>query len=385
MNKLIRITTIPLSLLKLLGGQLSYMKNSGFEILAVSSHGKELKEVANTEGVRVIPIDMSREITPFHDFISILKMCILFLKEKPLIVHTHTPKAGMVGMFAAWLCRIPIRLHTVAGMPILVHHGLKRKILEFVEKLTYSCATKVYPNSHEMKKNISSLRLAPEKKLEVLGNGSSNGIDTSFFCKTTLRNEEVAAIKHKIGGQFTFIFVGRIVRDKGIEELIEAFQLLHIKYPQCRLLLVGKEERDLNPISSKTIQIMKNNPAIFEAGWQTDVRPWLAASDALAFPSYREGFPNVVMQAGAMSLPSVVTDINGCNEIIIDGENGYIVPPRNTQALYEAMKKLLEDNSTTAIMAQKARSLIVNRYEQKAVWEAILSEYKKLIKLQQYK
>lgn len=379
-RKILRIITSSISL-DLLQGQIKYIREHDFDIIVACGRPfNNLQIIEKKESVCIIPQKyLVRPISIWNDLHALFDMIRLIRKEKPIIIHSHTPKAGMIGMLAAWWCRIPIRMHTVAGMPLLVHKGLKRALLNSIEKLTYSCATKVYPNSFELAKIILTLKLAPKKKITVIANGSSNGINTNFFSLEKVDKAKISEIKDKVGGCFTFIFVGRIVRDKGIVELVEAFHLLQKEHPEIRLLLVGMQEPELDPIPQEILNKIKNNTAIFETGWQTDVRPWFAAADALSFPSYREGFPNVVMQAGAMSLPAVVTDINGCNEIIIDGENGYIVPPRNTQALYHGMKKLIENTYSTAIMAQKARFLIADRYEQKAVWNAMLEEYQKLI------
>ena len=283
-----------------------------------------------------------------------------------------------MGMLAGWLCRIPIRIHTVAGLPLLVHSGFKRKVLNLVERITYRCATSVYPNSHKLRDTIISLKLASPDKLRVIGEGSSNGINVLHFCKELFAEELVDPIHKKLGGGFTFIFVGRIVRDKGICELVEAFTRLQQEHPVARLLLVGNFEQELDPLPEEVYHTIQSHPAIYYAGWQDDVRPWFAAADALAFPSYREGFPNVVMQAGAMELPCVVSDINGCNEIILEGENGLIIPSHDAAALYQAMKRMMKDKALYMHCQQNARSLISSRYKQEDVWQATLEMYRSL-------
>lgn len=381
-TKLIRVTTVPGSLRGLLKGQLRFMSENGFEVIGISSSGEALKEVEKNEGVKIYAVEMTRRITPFKDLRAVYQLYKFFKKEKPDIVHTHTPKAGTLGMLAAWLARVPIRLHTVAGMPLLVAKGSKRKLLNFVEKLTYRWATKVYPNSFKMKDIILDGKYTSENKLRVIGNGSSNGINTTYFSSGNIPNDVIKELRNRFGvaqNDFVFIFMGRIVRDKGIVELVSAFKRFQERYPDARLLLVGTMESMLDPLPKEILDEIKTNEGIIEAGWQTDVRPWFAASDALLFPSYREGFPNVVMQAGAMGLPSVVTDINGCNEIIIEGENGYIIPVYDADALYERMLWLVENKERTERMARNARPLIESRYEQSAVWQALLEEYNLLL------
>lgn len=377
-KKLIRITTVPLSLDKLLEGQLRFM-NELYEVIAVSSEKEYLEKIGKKENVSTFHIEMTRKITPIQDVISVVKMYFFFKKNKPFIVHTHTPKAGIVGMLAAKLAGVPHRLHTVAGLPLLEATGIKRKVLDFVEKVTYSNATKVYPNSNALREIIQQNNYCKASKLKVIGNGSSNGIDTTYFNKSHFSAEQNNTLKSKLEittSDFVFIFVGRIVTDKGINELVAAFSALQKIHTNIKLLLVGPFEEELNPLQPETMNEIQTNPNIISVGYQNDVRPYFAISTALVFPSYREGFPNVVMQAGAMGLPSIVSNINGCNEIIIEGENGTIIPVKNHNALLDAMKIVVENDAVLQKFTQNARDLIVSRYEQKVVWDAILKEYR---------
>jgi glycosyltransferase involved in cell wall biosynthesis len=376
--KLIRITTVPVSLDKLLEGQLSFM-NAHYKVTAVSSEKDYLEKIGKKEGVEVFHLEMTRKITPLKDIMSVIKLYFFLKKHQPFIVHTHTPKAGITGMLAAKLSGVPHRLHTVAGLPLLEASGLKRTVLDFVEKLTYSCATKVYPNSYGLQSIILKNKFCTAEKLKVLANGSSNGIDTQHFSRENFSEAQVVDLKRSLGiaeDDFVFIFVGRLVGDKGINELARAFEIFSSQSEKTKLLLVGTPENDLDPLSPATLHIIEKNKSILSVGFQRDVRPYLAISDALVFPSYREGFPNVVMQAGAMGLPCIVSDINGCNEIISQDENGLIIPVKNDEALLTAMQKMVSDASLFEIMKEIARPMIVKRYEQNAVWQAILDEYR---------
>jgi len=386
LKKLIRITTVPLSLKVLLKGQLRFMASNGFDVKGVSSEGEELREVHENEGIAVEAITMSRKITPFQDLKSLWEMWNFLRKEKPQIVHTHTPKAGIIGMLAARLAGVPHRLHTVAGLPLMEATGTKRKILNFVEKLTYSSATMVYPNSKGLYDFILQNNFTQSNKLKIIANGSSNGIDTVFFSPDQVTETERVTLREKLNIQpddFVFVFVGRIVSDKGINELIKAFselQAVENNEPTgIKLLLVGGLENDLDPLNSETLAEINQNKDIISVGFQQDVRSFFAIADALVFPSYREGFPNVVMQAGAMGLPSIVSDINGCNEIIIEGENGLIIPPKNVEKLKEKMLTLAKDKNLYTKLKGNSRRMIENRYEQSVVWNALLEEYEGLL------
>jgi len=384
-QKLIRITTVPISLDKLLTGQLRFM-SAYYEVTAVSSEKVNLEKVGKKEGVSTFYVEMSRKITPIADLLAVFRLFLFLRKEKPLLVHSHTPKAGIVGMLAARLAGVPHRLHTVAGLPLLETTGIKRKVLDFVEKLTYASATKVYPNSHGLQSIIIQNNYCRPSKLKVIANGSSNGIDTAVFdpalfsdaAKSTLR-KELAIEEH----DFVFIFVGRLVKDKGINEMVSAFDALRQAQgdpavSNCKLLLVGDYESDLDPLLPETLEMIHQNSAILAVGFQYDVRPYLAIANALVFPSYREGFPNVVMQAGAMGLPSIVSDINGCNEIIEEGVNGIIIPVKDEKALLEKMTLLTKNNDYYLQLQRHSRAMITSRYDQKVIWEAVLAEYREL-------
>lgn len=379
-SKLIRITTVPISLKILLKGQLKFM-NQYFEVIGVSSRGKELEDVQKNEDIRTIELNMSREITPLKDSISLIKMIFLLLKEKPEIVHTHTPKAGIVGMVAAWITRVPHRLHTVAGLPVMEAKGKKKKILLWVEKITYVCATKVYPNSLGLKTYILEHQLTTENKLKVIGYGSSNGIDTEYFDRTSEVLEKAKTIKKEylLENKLVFCFVGRVVKDKGIDELIIAFDKLSHEFDDVRLFIVGKEEETLDPISAQSHTILNDNPNILHVGFQNDIRAYLASSNVFVLPTYREGFPNVVLQASSMSLPCIVTNINGCNEIITHKENGLIIEPKDGEELYVAMKTFLKDDTLAKTLSLNARNDILQKYDRKQFFQFLLEEYNKVL------
>ena len=376
--KLIRITTVPLSLEKLLEGQLSYM-NRYYEVTAISADEDRLNRYGHTNKVNTFHVEMTREITPFLDLKALNKLYRFFKKEKPLIVHTHTPKAGILGMLAAKMAGVPVRLHTVAGLPLLEATGAKRQLLEAVEKLTYACATKIYPNSMGLRQIIQEHKFAPPTKMKVLGEGSSNGIDTEYFNPEVFSGTDTVSFKNELGiepGDLVIIFVGRLVADKGINELVEAFVELQEYEKNCTLLLVGPFEQELDPIQEVNLERIRKHPKIISVGYQEDVRPYFAVADVLAFPSYREGFPNVVLQAGAMGLPSIVSNINGCNEIIKEGVNGSIVPVKDKVALKAALHKFLKEDLWRKELQFNSRNMVTEKFERKVFWELLLEEYK---------
>ncbi len=380
-RKLIRITTVPISLEKLLENQLTFMSNY-FDVTAISADKEHLTQFGKDNKIKTKHIELTRKMTPLQDLKTLWQLYKFLKKEKPEIVHTHTPKAGIIGMLASKLAGVPNRLHTVAGLPLLETKGIKRKVLNFTEKLTYTSATKVFPNSYGLEKIILDLNFLSTKKCKVIANGSSNGIDTNYF-NPELYNEndknELREILNINPTDFVFIFVGRLVSDKGINELVDAFTQLNKQKKTNKLLLVGALETELDPLNKETLEELKTNKNIISVGYQQDVRSYFAIANTLAFPSYREGLPNVVLQAGAMNLPCIVTDINGCNEIIEHYKNGLIIPVKDENALLEAMKHIINNETLRNTMSQNARMNIKNKYQRQVVWDALLEEYNKLI------
>ncbi|WP_432712764.1 glycosyltransferase family 4 protein [Pedobacter sp.] len=382
-KKLIRITTVPLSLQTLIAGQMQYMSQNGFEVSMISSDFDDKKQLAEKENAVFIPVDMTRTISPWADLKALFRLIKVFKKLKPIIVHSHTPKAGLLSMLAGKITGVPIRLHTVAGLPLMESRGSKRRLLEFVEKVAYRCATKVYPNSMKLQDFILQSKFCGAEKLKVIGSGSSNGIDSSYFQRTAAIAEKARAIKKNLklsSKEFVFIYVGRLVRAKGVEELVKAFKNLQQKHPQAILILLGPEEGALDPLSPQTLQEIQNNRAIVRKEFEADIRPYLSLSHVLVLASYREGFPNVPMQAGCFNLPCIVTDINGSNEIIKAGENGLIIPVKDSKSLEFAMERLLQDKLLYQKLAGNARRLIVERFEQQQIWELLLAEYQEHLK-----
>ncbi len=292
-------------------------------------------------------------------------------RERPTIVHSMTPKAGLVSMLAAWMTGVPVRMHTYTGLVFPTTTGMKQRILIAMDRLLCACATFVNPEGRGVANDLQRFGIT-RKPLRIIGNGNVRGIDLQHW-------QRLPEHPSPAEGEFRFVFVGRLVGDKGINELITAFTALQQECPQVRLTLVGPSETDLDPLRPETLAEIDRNPAIEAVGRQSDVRPYYTAAHAFVFPSYREGFPNTVIEAGAMGLPSIVTDINGCNEIITHEENGLIVPPRNAEALHQAMLRMVTQPELAAKLASQARAMVADRFEQHALWKAILATYQELL------
>ena len=378
MKKLIRVTTADISLDGLLQGQLRFL-NQYFEVIGLAADTGSLAKVAEREGIRTIDVPMHREISLKADLKSLCQLIKVFRKEKPYIVHCNTPKGSLLALIAAKVVSVPHRLYTVTGLRYQGASGLLRFILMTMERISCFCATKVIPEGNGVKQTLYQDHIT-SKSLEVIYHGNINGKDTTYWSveQSPKSREEVRKRLDLKEDDFVFVFVGRIVNDKGMHELAQALKRLNKDYPYCKVLLVGRFEPDLDPLYEEDEQFLHTDNSICSVGEQSEVRPYYAAADALVFPSYREGFPNVVLEAGAMGLPSIVTDINGCNEIVEEGVNGVIVPAKDADALYGAMKYFLDNPERVKEMATRARPIIQERYEQRDVWKALLNMYDSL-------
>lgn len=367
-KKIIRTATIGWSLNLFCKGLLRELTDEGYEVVALTTPDDDLKELGERERVRTIGVRMERHVSLFNDLVSLVKLTRVLRKEKPDMVHSMTPKAGLLCMIAAKVVGVPVRLHTFTGLVWPTATGLSRKILMMTDRITAACATHIIPEGEGVKQDLQ--RCITKKPMKVLGYGNVRGIDLDYWRR---KDEKVD------NGILTFVFVGRIVRDKGLNELVPAFVRLNQQYKDTRLLLVGPCEEHLDPVLPETMHMIETCESIESVGRQDDVRPFYEQSDVLVFPSYREGYPNVVIEAGAMGLPSIVTDINGSREIIENDKNGLIVPPRDEQALYEAMKWVVEHPDARERMVMNARPMVASRYEQGFVRQCLKDYYKKIL------
>lgn len=452
-KKIIRACTVSMSL-GFVSGMLPDLKKK-YEVVLLSSPGPEMDEAREQYGVRTIEVPMERHISPVKDFLSLCRLIRVFMREKPDMVHSMTPKAGLLCMTAGWLTRVPVRIHTFTGLVWPTSTGLKRRILMLTDAITCWCATHVIPEGEGVKADLLNNGIT-RKPLRILGYGNVRGIDMDKFSVLSVEcSKECSVLSVECSGQnsklktFTFLFVGRIVRDKGINELAEAFCRLNSEKPETRLVLVGFYEQNLDPVRPETHRRIEENPNIIMAGERTgdDLVRSYAEADCFVFPSYREGFPNTVLEAGAMGLPCIVTDINGSREIITDiahadylttddtnhtdnfshadhadhadnlyfdhgstrihtdflktknytlktipttddtdshgnlktKTNGIIIPPKDAEALYEAMKLMVTDEEMRNSMAKNARQMIESRFEQGFVRQCLYDFYEEIL------
>jgi glycosyltransferase involved in cell wall biosynthesis len=382
MAKIIRVTTVPMALKVLLRGQMRYMKKAGFEVIMVSADGEELEDVLQYEDCPHHIVPMTRQITPIADSQSLWKLYRFLKKEKPDIVHSHTPKAGLMAMLAAKFAGVKIRVHTIAGLRFMTATGFTRKILIRMEKITANAATHVWPNSKSLLKYVQDNKLVKASKLEVIGKGSSNGIDLTRFSKIALSDEGIQKAKQVISYDpaLTYILsVGRIVKDKGISELANAFASLYKENDKLRLVLVGTFEEKLDPLDEEVMRLVKTHPGIILAGWHDEVEYFMSIADILVHPSHREGFPNVVLQAGAMECPIVCSRIEGNIDIVDEDINGLIFTAKDENDLYQKLKQAIAEPATMKQRAALLRKKIEENFDRIFVQEQLRKKYEFLL------
>ena len=377
MKKFFITTTIPTTL-GFFKGNLGYL-SEWFDVCAISSQAENLRAVGEREGVRTYCIPMERPIALIKDFICLFKFILFFFKERPYVVHGNTPKASMLSMVSAWITRVPVRIYMCHGLRYQGTQGKMRKLLMLMEKLTSACATEVICVSNGVRDTFAKDGICPKSTSVVLGAGSATGLDIEHFNPDIVESNVMRTELGLSKDDFVFIFVGRIVGDKGINEMVAAFNRLSEEYRHAHLVLIGNEELEQNPIAEDSRNVIQSNKRIHAIGRRSDVRPYLKDADAFVFPSYREGFGMVLIEANAMGTPAISSDIIGCNEIIIEGENGTLIPSRDEESLYIKMKDWLLHPDEVRQMSCMCRKSIVKRFDRTNVWKLYRDEYLRLI------
>jgi glycosyltransferase involved in cell wall biosynthesis len=365
----------------LMRGQLAAMKQQGFRVTLVAGPDPLVPSFIESEGVDYVAAPMAREIAPLHDLKSLLHLIGVIRRLRPDIINAGTPKAGLLVTIAAAICRVPCRIYTMRGLRLETATGPKRSILTLTEKVSCRLAHRVVCVGHALRERALELRLTTADKAVVLGSGSSNGIDTTKFCKTDEWKSEGAALRERIGIPSDAIvigFVGRLVRDKGIVELVEAWQALRSEYPNLHLLLVGGYESG-DPVPAEIAQLLETEKSIHLGGLVAETRSFYAAMDIFVLPSYREGFANVLLEASAMELPVVTTTAPGCIDGVQQGETGYVVAPCDSHALAEAMRHYIADPALRERHGKAGRERVERAFRREIIWEGQAALYQDML------
>lgn len=365
-------------MLRYFKGQLRFLSDT-FEVTAISSDAGQLEAFGRDEGIKTCCIPIERYPSPIKDARSLWRLYRYFRKSRPYIVHGNTAKA-LLPLLAAKLARVPVRVNMAHGSLHQGYSGIKRTMVKLLERAICRCSTEILCVSFGVKDKLLREHICGRKSVvKVIGHGSPNGIDTARFDRTLFDRQQLRAGLRIPADAFVFCYVGRINREKGINELAAAFNELAGRHADVRLLLVGPVEEH-RAINEEARELIGSHPSIHAAGYQEDIRPYMALSDTVVLPSYREGFGLTLIEAGAMGLPCIATDVMGCNEVIMDGITGRLVPARDMKSLCAMMEWFYEHrDGELRTMGERARQRVAERYEQRAVWNAYLDEYASLV------
>ncbi len=382
--KLLYVTTVP-STLSFHLGQIAYMKAKGFEVAALTSPGPLPAQLVGDNAIEVHFVEMPRRITPLQDLKALYHLWQTLRDINPDLVHASTPKAGLLGTIAATFARVPARLYQMRGLPLMTATGVKYWLLWMSEWLACTLAHEVLCVSHSLRQVAIDRHLCPEAKINVLLGGSSNGVDAqSRFnpdryppeIRTELRAQSRIPQDAIVVG-----YVGRIVKDKGIAELVEAWKIIERNFPKAHLMVIGTIEPQ-DPISPEIRQFLHERPSIHLVDEVEDTAPFYTAIDILVLPTYREGFPNVLLEASAMRLPIVTTNVAGCIDAVNHDENGTIVPVRDATVLAKAISGYIQSSHLRHVHGHQGRDRILNHFTQELLWESLYHEYQSLLTAQ---
>jgi glycosyltransferase involved in cell wall biosynthesis len=360
----------------ILGDRLRSLRDAGFRVTLVASPAETLDRIGESGGIKTIGIPMSREITPVADLVSVFRLWRMLMDLSPDVVEFSTPKAGLLGMLAAWFARVPRRVYLLRGLKLESTTGFKRKLLLEVERIAAACAQIVLCVSSSLQIKALSLGLAPARKLQMLGSGSSKGVDIEHFRPgdSDVRRQFGLPSSARVIG-----FVGRFTRDKGIPALIDAFELILQAMPQTYLLMVGWFDDADDALDRKMRDRITRHPSIVCTGFVEDTAPYYRAMDLLILPTRREGFPNAVLEASATEIPVLTTLSTGACDSVIHGVTGLLVPG-DLESICEATVRLLRDSDQCKLMGSAGRAWVLEHFGKQRVLALTTSFYKSLLK-----
>ena len=378
---LVHVTTVP-STLNFFRGQAAFMRAHGIETHAISSPGEDLDRFGHEEQVRVYAVPMERRITPLRDLRALARLWRHLRRLRPDIVHAATPKAGLLAMISAWCAGVPVRIYHVLGLPMETAGGHKRRLLWWTERLACRLSTQVLCVSHSLREVMIEEGLCAAPRITVLLDGSVSGVDADNRFNPALVGEQSrSAIRRRHGippDALVLGYVGRIVGDKGIRELAQAWSTLRAQHPAAHLLMVGPFESQ-DPIPEATERLLRDDPRVHLRGMDWDTPPLLAVMDVLVLPTYREGMGIILLEAAAMCLPVVASRVTGCVDAVDDGVTGTLVPARDADALSKAVSGYLRDPALRKKHGRAGRDRVLRRFRPAMVQEALLREYAALL------
>jgi len=356
---------------RLLDGQAKHFRELGYEVFLISQNHPKETLFCKREGITHLPVDIIKNINPAKDLKALIQIVRHFKKIKPDIINVGTPKMGLLGIIAAWLLGIKIRVYTCRGLPFVTERRLTRWILKTTERITIGLATKVIYVSTSLENSAKRHRTYKGSKSVVLGHGTSNGVDLAFYSQKNVNQAERNALLAEYGLQnkFTIGFVGRVSREKGVFELVEAFEEVNRIFPETRLIMMGH-------INCESIfeQRFRAIPGIIHIPFQDNVPLYMSLFDLLVLPSWREGFPNVPIQAAAMGIPVIVSSATGCIDSVNPDVNGKIFEKGNVEKLAEAMRYYIGNPAIIKLHGQAGIDW-ANKFRSELIWQNLNDLY----------
>jgi glycosyltransferase involved in cell wall biosynthesis len=381
-RRVVYVATSAQSLRTFLRDPMHRLRDAGFDVHGVCSTGSVPPETLEADlGLPVHDLPLHRRVAPLADVRSVLALAWRLRRLQVDLVHAHTPKGGLVGMLAAWVARVPARVYTVHGLAHHTRRGWRRRMLVASERLSCRLADRVLCVSPSLRDAVLTERLCSEAKLEVLGNGSAAGVDSTRFDRSPDVVVATARIRAVLGipaAAPVVGFVGRFATDKGLEELAAAWARLAERFPDWHLLLVGEHDPS-DPVPADVLAALESDPRVHHAGWQPDVVAHVATMDLLALPTRREGFGLVLIEAAALGVPTVASAVTGCVDAVVDGTTGLLVPPGDVDALVGALDRVMGDPGLRAALGEAGRRWAVEAFDPELIWSGLLAEYRRLL------
>lgn len=385
--RIAHVTSVPFFLVTQLKGQMTYLHACGMDVTMVTSQGDELRQLEPKTGLEHVVIEIRRRPAPWHDFMALLQMVRLFRAKRFQIVHSTTPKAGLLTAVASALARVPVRLHTFTGQPWVTMKGVLRWISRSSDRMICSLNTHVYADSPSQRRYLIDEGIVDAEHIDVIGAGSLAGVDVQRFSRNRFSSADRARIRRDLGisSQARIVaFIGRVTREKGIDELLEAVCILRREGQAVELLLIGPSDEVVETgrggKGEKLGCVLEEGAPVHRVGYTDAPEAYLSIADVLCLPSYREGFGTVVIEAAAMGVPAVGTAITGLSDAVVDEVTGLLVPPRNVSALAVALRRLITDDALRSRLSENARERCKAQFDAQVVNRQLAGEYARLLR-----
>jgi glycosyltransferase involved in cell wall biosynthesis len=376
-----RVVTVPVTFSTLLLSQVASLHESGFAVTLVSSAGADLEDVARRYGMSYHGIEIALRISPLHDLVAFAKLWMFFRRNRFDIVHSITPKAGLLTALAGRMVGHQLIIHTFTGQAWVEMHGLRRHILKWSDKLVGFLTHQCYADSASQRDFLVAQRIVPPLKISIIGSGSISGVDLARFDSKKWSRVRAAKTKKDLDippNSLVVLFMGRFTQDKGVIELISAFNTIELPRKRVDLVLLGPLESDGDPLPASLLDQVRSNKRIHAVGFSARPEEYIGIADVFCLPSYREGFGSCVIEAAAMGVPAVVTDIVGLVDAVKAGETGILVPVKDATALRNALHNILADDSLRAGLGKAARERAIRLFDSKIINEMVAQEYQYL-------